>query len=169
MLCEQLTIRTTKKADLPAVAIIQETAFGRLAEAKLTLDLIGSAARTISVLAECGNKPVGHVLFTEIGAPIPSLALAPLGVLPDYRELQVGTALVKAGLEKARKAGYAAVFVLGDRGYYERFGFTSEKADPFKIDWQGPHFMGLELKEKALARRKGRLVYPEAFFSDMSG
>lgn len=163
MLCNHLTIRASRKSDLPAIAIIQETAFGRLGEARLTLDLIASSNKTISLLAECDGKLIGHVLFTEIDAPLSALALAPLAVLPDFRELQVGTALVKAGLDRARRSGYEAVFVLGDRGYYERFGFKSEKADSFKIAWQGPHFMGLELKDGALARRKGRLIYPDVF------
>ncbi|MCB1451198.1 MAG: N-acetyltransferase [Nitratireductor sp.] len=165
MLCKKLTIRESADDDASAIVTVQSEAFGRKDEADLSLQLISAPPHTISLVAECNGDIAGHVLLTEIGAPVRAMALAPLAVLPKFREMQVGSILVKAAIEKAKAAGYEAIFVLGDNAYYERFGFVSNKADPFDIKWQGPHFMALELHEGALGGKSGKLHYPEAFFA----
>jgi putative acetyltransferase len=165
MLASKLVIRLAGDEETPLAAKIQRDAFGRDGEAELVRQLVAAPQRTLSILAECGGEAVGHVLVTQIGAPVRAAALAPLGVLPAYREMQVGSELVREAVRQAMKARYAALFVLGDNPFYERFGFSSALADPFEIDWQGPHFMALELKPGALAGKTGRLDYPQAFFS----
>jgi len=160
---DRIVIRAARKADAAGIAEAERRAFGRDDEARLALALIAGSARTISVVAACGDTIVGHVLFCEIGAPARALALAPLGVVPEFREMLVGSRLVADGLERARKAGYEAVFVLGDNLYYERFGFSSALADAFDVEWQGPHFMALELVPGALSGKSGTLVYPAVF------
>jgi putative acetyltransferase len=165
MRCKELTIRPSGPADETAIAVVQTEAFGRPYEARLALSLIHAPETTISIVAQCEGKIVGHILLSPVAAPVPSMALAPLAVLPEYREMQVGTALVRAALERAREMGTQAVFVLGDNLYYGRFGFSSELADPFEVGWQGRNFMALELEEGCLAGKHGRLEYPEAFFN----
>ncbi|MEZ5871329.1 MAG: N-acetyltransferase [Nitratireductor sp.] len=165
MLCNRMKIRESDIGDQEAIASVQAGAFGRDDEAQLSLGLISAPPQTISFVAECNGQVVGHVLLTEIGAPVRAMALAPLGVLPQFREMQVGSMLVRAAVEKARQAGYEVIFVLGDNSYYERFGFVSHKADPFDVKWQGPHFMALELRDGALSGKSGKLKYPEAFFA----
>jgi putative acetyltransferase len=156
-------IRKSRPADLPAIERLHAQAFGRRQEAALALALIAGKAKTFSFVAQCGEDIAGHVLVTEIGAPVKAVALAPLAVAPRFREMQVATALVNAALDAARKAGYEAAFVLGANRFYERFGFSSAQADGFKVEWQGPHFMALELVAGALQRRRGRLQYPDEF------
>ena len=51
------------------------------------------------------------------------LGLAPIGVLPDYQNSGIGGALIRAGLEACQALGTPFVVVLGDPGYYSRFGF----------------------------------------------
>lgn len=164
MYCDKLAIRATAKKDDAAIAGVIAEAFGRKDEANLALDLIHSAVRTFSLIGECEGRAVGHVLLSEIGAPIHSLALAPLGVIPDARELQVGSRLVQVAIERGRRAGYDAIFVLGDPGYYERFGFNAALARPFKAPWSGPYLMALGLKGGEFARKSGKLTYPDRFF-----
>jgi putative acetyltransferase len=163
MLCRKITVRQSRKSDETAVAVVQTEAFGRTTEATLTLTLIAARLRTISLVAECNAHVVGHILFSEIVAPVKSLALAPLAVLPEYREMQVGTSLVREGIVRARKLGYDAVFVLGDPDYYQRFGFSGALAGPFEVPWKGPNFMALEIREGSLAGKAGKLVYPAEF------
>ena len=163
MLCNRLTIRPSRLEDQPAILGVERKAFGRGAEARLVDQLIPAPCETISLVAECDGRIVGHVLLTEIGAPVRSMALAPLAVLAEYREMLVGSSLVRAAIEAARSGDYDAIFVLGDVLYYERFGFSGKLADPFSVRWQGRHFMALELKEGALKGRSGKLEYPEAF------
>ena len=163
MLCERLTIRSSQPADRKSVLNVESRAYGRKAEANLVDQLLPAPEYTISIVAECDGKIIGHILLTEIEAPLKALALAPLAVIPEYREMHVGTELVRAGIEAAASAGYEAIFVLGDVLYYERFGFSGKLADPFRIKWQGKQFMALELSVGCLKGKKGRLVYPSAF------
>jgi putative acetyltransferase len=160
---DNLVIRETAGKDEAAIRAIHTSAFGREAEALLAMHLIAAPVSTVSLIAECGAVPVGHILLSEIGAPVRAAALAPLAVMPHYRELQIGTNLVRSAMERARRKGYEALFVLGHPGYYERFGFTSELASRFEVPWSGPYFMALELRGGALVGRKGQLKYPEVF------
>jgi putative acetyltransferase len=161
--CDQLVIRHSAKMDEPSIMAIHAEAFGRSDEAELTIRLLSGGVNTISLIAACDNIPVGHILLSEVEAPVKSMALAPVSVLLKYRELQIGSRLVKQVIEEARAAGYEAIFVLGDTRYYERFGFSCESAAPFDCAYQGPHFMALALAPGVLNNRRGKIVYPHAF------
>jgi putative acetyltransferase len=165
MLCRKITVRRSRKADETAIAVVQSEAFGRTTEAALALALITARLRTISLVAQCDAHVVGHIVLSEIVAPVKSLALAPLAVLPEYREMQVGTSLVREAILRARKLGYDAVFVLGDPDYYQRFGFSGALASAFDVPWKGPNFMALEIREGSLAGKAGKLTYPDAFLN----
>lgn len=164
MLCDTLTFRASNNKDLKAVRSVEKKAFGRSQEAKLVETLINAPDKTYSYVAKCNDEIVGHVLLTKIDAPVKALALAPLAVLPKYREMQIGSKLVRFAIEAAKANKYNAIFVLGDVLYYERFGFSSKLANPFKIKWQGDNFMALELSEGSLKGKAGELSYPQAFF-----
>jgi putative acetyltransferase len=69
---------------------------------------------------------------------------------------------MEKALELAGSRGWAAVFVLGDPGYYERFGFSSAAASGFSSPYAGPHFMMLKLSP-SLTRSEGELRHPAAF------
>lgn len=164
MFCDRLTIEPSSEADEAAIAAVEREAFNRDAEAKMALALIAGPEQTFSIVARCNGSVIGHVLLTEIGAPVRAVALAPLAVAKRFREMQVGSHLVAAAIDRARQAGYEAIFVLGDNLFYERFGFSAALADPFEVAWRGPRFMALELVPGALQGRKGKLAYPAAFF-----
>ena len=77
----------------------------------------------------------------------------------------LGSALVRAGLEACRKAGYGIVLVLGDPGYYSRFGFlpaSGARIEPPRPEWAGA-FQVLALIPGALDVVRGIARYPEAF------
>jgi putative acetyltransferase len=160
---EKMVIRETTAKDKAAIRAIHAAAFGREAEALLALHLIEAPDPTVSLIAERGTVPVGHILLSKIDAPIRAAALAPLAVMPHYREMQIGTNLVRHAMNRARRRGFEALFVLGHPGYYERFGFSSKLASPFDVPWKGPYFMALELRGGALEGRSGTLKYPEIF------
>lgn len=163
MFCDRLKIEPSSEADLAAIFDVEREAFDREAEARLALALIAAPVPTISLVARGGRGVIGHVLMTEITAPVRAMALAPLAVARKYREMQVGSRLVAEAIRCAGSSGYEAVFVLGDNLYYERFGFRSGLADSFDVEWQGPHFMALELAPGALRGRRGKLTYPPEF------
>ena len=80
----------------------------------------------LSLVAVDGDRIVGHVIATRgwlepLGTPV--LGLGPLGILPDAQGRGVGTALVHALLAVAEACDERLVALLGDPGYYRRFGF----------------------------------------------
>lgn len=159
----QITFRDSAPEEDAAIHELAALAFGRPEEADLAISLIAGPAETLSIVAEREGKIVGHVLFSRLDGPDKCLALAPLAVDPEFREMYVGTELVRHGLERARQAGWKSVFVLGEPDYYCRFGFRSKLADPAVVAWQGPYLLALELEKGALAGWSGPLVYPEPF------
>ena len=159
-----ISFRDSREADTDAVYAVEERAFQSPAEARLAVTLIAEPVATISLVADADGEIVGHVLLTEIGGPDRALALAPLAVDPDWRDMQVGTELVRHALASARQQGWKSVFVLGAPDYYRRFGFRPELADCAEIAWQGPSFMAVELVPGALSGWPGPLRYPQAFF-----
>ena len=71
-------------------------------------------------------------------------------------------ALVADMLDAARRDGWRLVFVLGDPGYYGRFGFSAAAAAPFESPYAGPYLMALALGEGPLPGF-GRFDYAPAF------
>lgn len=163
-----MTIRKAEAADLPAIRKIHDAAFGGPGEGRLVADLTADGLDAISLVAEVGNTLIGHVLFSPLlveigGQPIRALALAPLGIKPAYQRQGHGRALAQAGLAIARDGGWAAVIVLGHPDYYAGLGFRADLAAGFTAPFQGPAFMGLELRPGALSGQKGRIIYPASF------
>jgi putative acetyltransferase len=77
-----------------------------------------------------GEKIVGHIMFTKTyidqkGEMLEALLLSPVCMAPAYQNKGLGSKLIQAGLLKAMLMGYKAVFLVGEPGYYSRFGFTS--------------------------------------------
>ncbi|MBJ18772.1 MAG: GNAT family N-acetyltransferase [bacterium] len=46
-----------------------------------------------------------------------------MGVDPSRQRSGVGSALIRESLRRCPEIGWQAVFLLGDPGYYARFGF----------------------------------------------
>jgi putative acetyltransferase len=162
-----MIIRMERPDDFPAIAEVNRLAFGGDDEAALVDRLRRSGAAKASLVAEADARIVGHLMLSALtaemdGAPIRTLALAPVAVLPAYQRRTIGSRLVEASIAAARELGTDAIFVLGYKDYYSRFGFSSEKAartaNPFDMD----AFMALEITPGVLSGT-GSVNYPEAF------
>lgn len=154
--------RESKASDLAAILALEAVSYAD-ADSGLSASLLAAPAHTLSLVAELDGKVIGHILLTAIAGPDKALALAPLAILPAWRDMQIGTELVRHALRLAREQGWRAVFVFGQPDYYCRFGFKSRTADGARIACQGPRFLALELEKDALAGWTGPLDYPEAF------
>jgi len=126
----------------------------------------------LSLVAEYDKEIVGHILLTRLvirdgEREHPSLALAPVSVLPRYQHQGIGSALIRRSLEIARDLGFGSVIVLGYDTYYPRFGFRPAHLwgikPPFEVSKEA--FMALELKEGSLNDVKGMVVYPKEFYA----
>ncbi len=129
-----MRIREATQEDLNAVLDVNRRAFGEDDEAALVQRLLSDpdAHPLISLLAEEDSGPVGHILLTSTtinasddgAAPVASMLLAPLSVVPDAQHRGIGGMLVKEAMERAHRIGVGIVFVLGHPEYYPRHGFT---------------------------------------------
>lgn len=118
-----ITVRPERSSDVDAVRSVVTAAFPTDAEARL-VDALRSAGRlTISLVADDGGRVVGHGAFSPVSGG--GLGLAPVAVLPEVQRKGVGGELINEGLRLARGSGAPFVVVLGEPGYYSRFGFAA--------------------------------------------
>lgn len=168
-----MVIRDGLDSDAAAIRAVHLGAFPTPAEADLVERLVGDGDAVVSLVAEDGDRIVGHVLLSRKtvsgdGRDYRALGLGPIGVNPDRQNRGVGAALVMAAIERARALGEELIFLLGEPAYYGRFGFRAEDAAPFASAYAGPHLMALRLGDVALPA-SGRADYARAFAMLESG
>ena len=138
----------------PEVALVDELRASEAWIPALSLVVTGS-----------GGDVTGHVLCTRghVG-DAPVLALGPLAVRPDQQRAGVGSALMHAVLGAGDALGEPLVALLGDPGYYGRFGFrlaSEYQIYPPVADWQ-PHFQ-VRLLTAYRPSVRGTFRYAEPF------
>lgn len=127
------TLRQADPVDADAIDRLHREAFGP-EEGPVIVQLLRdlrddpTAEPALSLVAEVDGELVGHVLFTAAGvdASQPAVAarlLAPLAVAEPHRRRGIGGRLIGEGLQQLGASGVDLVFVLGDPGYYTRYGF----------------------------------------------
>lgn len=161
-------IRAETPVDSQAIDHVVRAAFGQDDEMRLVQALRDGGHNLLSLVAEKNGEIIGQLLFTRL--PIEgdkqtwnAVALAPLAVLPQFQRQGVGTALMKAGLQRLRELGETIVIVLGHKHYYPRFGFVAELAKPLQGPFSGVSWMALELTPGALQGVRGRVKYADPF------
>jgi putative acetyltransferase len=162
-----MVIRERRSADDDAIRHLNDVAFGDTDESELIEDLRAAGLVAVELVAE-DQQLNGHILFSALDVtiarkPVRALALAPMAVQPHRQRRGIGSALVRAGLQRARQGGWQAVVVLGHQDYYPRFGFSAGLAQPLEGPFSGASFMALELEPGTLQGGTGRVVYPAAF------
>jgi putative acetyltransferase len=84
----------------------------------------GDAIPELSFTALNEVGAVGHVTASRATVETDSVvAVGPIGVLPDYQGLGIGSALMDALLTAADAADVPMIVLLGSPQYYSRFGF----------------------------------------------
>lgn len=165
-------IRRDSPDDRSALREVHNAAFATEAgaesvEATLVDELraAGDSIPALSLVAEIDGVVVGHVLGSHAHLDgHPSLALGPLGVLPSHQQRGLGSALMHAVLAAADALGFPEAVLLGDPGYYRRFGFRP--APPLGVlppveEW-AEHFQIRTLTSWS-ADRQGMFRYARAF------
>jgi len=161
-------IRPGGPADARAVRAVHEAAFPAGAEADLVDALDAAGDTVLSLVADEEGAIAGHILLSRMraegdGCAIRALGLAPVAVMPERQGEGIGARLIWTALMQARLLEEDMVFVLGDPGYYERFGFSAETAAPFASPYAGPHFMALSLCDGFIPPAAGTASYAPAF------
>jgi putative acetyltransferase len=127
-------------------------------------------AFTLSLVAEMAGQVVAHALFTPVDVvedegSWTAVALGPVAVAPDHQKQGIGDQLIRAGLAMCHERGDDIVAVLGHPTYYPRFGFVPAVRYGIKSEYDVPDdvFMLIELREGALAGRRGIVNYQAEF------
>jgi putative acetyltransferase len=159
-----LTIRAEQPGDRAAVRALHCAAFGSGDEGDLVDALRDQGAVILSLVATEQEHIVGHVLYSRLtidGQDVGASALAPISVDPSRRRRGIGTRLIEEAHRRLCARGESLIFVLGEPGYYARFGFTTETARPFRTPYDGEYMQALRLSADAPA--SGRVAYPAPF------
>ena len=161
-----MIIRSESSGDIADIRAILRAAFAGDQEADLVDGLRRDGDLLLSKVADDAGRLVGHIGFSRVWIwngrqRAPGVSLAPLSVVPDRQLSGVGAALVEAGHAQLRAEGESIVFVLGDRAYYGRFGYSVAAAMAFDCSYAGPHFQALTLT--SLAPKAGAISYGAAF------
>lgn len=130
-----ITIRPEQPADHTAIFALHAAAFPTDLEAKLVDAIRANDHATISLVAIDGVLIVGHVLLSPVTIESDSqhvlatgLGLAPVAVHADYRRQGIAARLIEQAIGLALEAQQPFVVVLGEPGYYQRFGFRTASA-----------------------------------------
>jgi putative acetyltransferase len=153
-------IRPETPDDARAVRALLLDAFDSHAEADLVDALRRDGDLALGLLAEADEGLAGYLGVSRASlAGRPALALAPLAVRKGRRVEGVGSRLVRAALRDLETGFDGHVVVLGDPGWYDRFGFSP--ASELTGRWAGPNLMTLALG--AAGPAAGELVWAPAF------
>ena len=129
-----MQIRPELPADEEAISTVISAAFLNAEhsagnEARIVDALRKAGSLAVSLVATEKGKVGGHVAFSPVtidGLNNGWFGLGPVAVIPDRQRTGIGSALIKAGLARIRNRRSRGCVVLGDAGYYRRFGFTSD-------------------------------------------
>ncbi|MEJ8569379.1 GNAT family N-acetyltransferase [Elongatibacter sediminis] len=128
-----VTVRHERSADHAAIAQVIERAFAAAphasgAEARIVNDLRQAQALTLSLVAERDGAVVGYVALSPVKVSDGTTrwyGLGPIAVDPDCQRTGIASRLMTAAIEELRILGAAGCVLLGDPGFYVRFGFRS--------------------------------------------
>lgn len=126
-----------------------------------------------SLVAEYERAIIGQVMLSpavikqDNQAEIPVLTLGPVCVLPAVFGRGLGSALMQAAIANAGHHGARAILLMGDPGYYHRFGFVPAARFHIRLPETGsqdmPYFMALPLLEGALDQSAGLFLLSPVF------
>ncbi len=97
-------------------------------EANIVENLRKDNALTVSLVAEINKVVVGHIAFSKVTINNTFdhwYGLAPVSIDPQYQNQGFGGQLIKQGLMRLKSLSAHGCVVLGEPGYYGRFGFES--------------------------------------------
>ena len=168
-----MDVRPAAPGELDEICALHASAFtasayGHHGEAALVRALHDDGDVLVSLGAWEGGALIGHVLFSSMtveagGESIHASALAPVGVLRAHRARGVAAALISAGHQALVEQDIRLSFVLGEPGYYGRFGYDARLAAPFVSPYAGPHFMACLLDSAVSKPQRGVAIHAPAF------
>jgi predicted N-acetyltransferase YhbS len=172
-----VTIRAEQPNDSAAIRSVVLRAYANVAYSDhcehLMIDRLRATraySPALSLLAEKDGELIGHILLTRahiVGerASVPTLALAPLSVVPEHQTKGVGKSLVEAAHRRASDLGFGSILVVGPPAYYLQFGYAPLSSYPITLPFDAPdqNCMILPLEPHALDGVSGVVQYAEGW------
>lgn len=160
-------IRKEASVDAAAIDAVTRAAFFSAPHASHTEHHIVRALRrsnrlAVSLVATIEGDIVGHIAMSPVTITDGSTGwygLGPLSVEPLYQRRKIGSHLVESALAALRELGAKGCLVLGDPGYYGRFGFRAASGLMLP-DVPPEHFLALPLDGDTPC---GTVTYHESF------
>lgn len=126
----------------------------------------------LDFVAEIDGKIVGNIIYTRSkvidknGNAYETINFGPLSVLPEYKNMGIGKALLNHTIKEARSLGYRGILFYGHPDYYPKVGF--QRAEEFNITTsKGMNFdafMAMPLYEGAFDGIFGKYYEASAFY-----
>ena len=174
----EIIIRQEQKQDYPNVFQLIQLAFKDMPESDHQEQFLVERIRhsdgfipELSLVAESDGKIIGYLLLSKVeiitgDKHFPSLALAPVAVLPSFQYQGVGSKLIREAHRIAAQIGYHSALVLGHSNYYPRFGYrpAQDFNIVFPFDVPSEYCMAIELIPEGLKEVHGMVKYPDVFF-----
>ena len=140
MKIQKLTIENRPKV----YALLQQAFPGSDYEARLVQNLHENGKPIHEWVCIHTSKVIAYIAFTNAydGSDICGLHLAPMAVAPDFQGEGVGSELLRFALRQEAIRS-ETLFVLGEPGYYKRFGFEPCSAPICPFDKNNAHFLSM--------------------------
>lgn len=125
-------------------ALLQQTFPGSTYEVKLVENFHRNNTAVHEWVCVHINRVIAYIAFSNAynGPDICGLHLAPLAVNPDFHGQGVGTELLRFALRQD-VIKPDTIFVLGDPGFYKKFGFESCANPVCPFDKNNAHFLSI--------------------------
>lgn len=128
-----MKLRKETPADIAAIEAVTIAAFKDAAHTQHTEQFIVRGLReagvlSVSLVAEDDGAVIGHVAVSPVTVSSGAAGwygLGPISVLPARQGGGVGSRLMEQALAELRALGASGCVVLGEPGYYARFGFVA--------------------------------------------
>lgn len=108
----------------------------------------------LDFVMEKEGRIIGHIMYARAeiilaDGKLPIATFGPLSIAKDMQKKGYGAELARYSMEKAKDAGFGAVAITGDIGFYGRLGFVVAKNVGIKYapDPEAEYFLIKELKE----------------------
>ena len=156
-----------RPGDQPAIRAVTLAAFtghphSQQTEAVIVDALRRAGALAVSLVAVEGGELVGHIAFSPVtidGSNSGWFGLGPVSVTPQHQGRGIGSRLISDGLAHLKAQGANGCVVVGDPGYYRRFGFRPEAGLTY-ADAPAAYFQALPFNEGAAI---GQVAYHAGF------
>lgn len=129
-----MRIVSAKSSDRAEIEQLLDSAFGPARHGRTAYRLRDGLQplRPASMVAREGERLIGSIQFwpVELVGQLPEeaqplLLLGPVACARDRRGQGLGAQLIRSGIQMAETIGFDRFVLIGDPGYYSRFGFDA--------------------------------------------